>query len=111
MEAAPVKGKPEWRSFDVGLEEVQHNKSTWSICVGSFFVGLLDGDVGSINSDDLEALLREPNCVVASAASDLQRLAWSDWQRGDGLNEVEIGLANVPRRSAFFVCLPEMIFD
>jgi len=80
-----------------------------ALAVAAFFLGLLEGDVGSINSDDLEAFLRQPNCVRAGSASDFQRLAGFDWRRGYGVDEVEVGFANVPRWGSFCVCVTEMI--
>jgi hypothetical protein len=84
MEAAPVKGKPEWRSFNVGLEEVQDDKGTWGICVGCFFVGLLDGDVGRINSDDLEE-----GCDFAGLGLHTLRRANITWRQEVGGSSIE----------------------
>src|ERR1022692_1314589 len=97
MEAAPIKGKTKRHSFDVALEEVQDHEATLSIGICSLFTGPLNRKVGCINSDDLEALLRQPNCVVAGSAADFQCPTGSDWCCRYGLNEVEIGLANIPR--------------
>src|ERR1017187_70022 len=111
METASVKRKAKWCALNVALENVQHNKGTRGIGVCCFFVGLLYGDVRCINSDDGEALLGKPNCVVACAAADFQCPTGSDWCRRYCFNEVEIGLANVPRCRALFVHFPEVIFD
>src|ERR1017187_2349298 len=111
METASIKGKNKWRSLHVALEEVQHGESTRHVRLGSFLPGLLYRNLRYINSDNSEVLLREPDGVVASSASDLQSLAGSNRRGGHGLNQVEVRLSNVPRCGAFFICFPEMIFD
>src|ERR1035438_6010808 len=111
VEAASVKCKAKWRSVNVVLEDVPHGKGTRDIGLGSFLSGLLYRNLGAVNSDHSEVLLREPDGVVASSASDFQSLAGSNRRGGHGLNQVEVRLSNVPRCGAFFICLPEMIFD
>jgi len=109
MKAASIKSKTEWRFLGVAFEDAHDHEATGSIGCCCFFLGLLDGDVGSINSEDLEASLRQPNCVRAGSASDFQRLAGFDWRRGHGVDDVEVGFANVQRWGSFCVCVTEMI--
>src|ERR1035438_738145 len=111
METASVKRKTKWRSFNVGLEEAQDSERACSFGCSGFFFRFLDSNLCCINANDLKALLRQPDGIVASAAADLQRSTGMDRQRGHGLNQVEVGLANVPRCGAFFIRLGEMIFD
>ena len=82
METASIKGKNKWRSLHVALEEVQHGESTRHVRLGSFLPGLLYRNLRYINSDNSEVLLREPDGVVASSASDLQSLAGSNRRGG-----------------------------
>jgi hypothetical protein len=111
MEAAPIKGETEWRSLNAALEEVQHGILTSDVRIGSFLPGLLNRNLRCVNADYQKALLREPNCVISSSASDFQSLAGSNGRSGHGLNQVEIRLANVPRGRAFSVLFVKTIFD
>jgi protein-S-isoprenylcysteine O-methyltransferase Ste14 len=110
MEAATVEHEPEWRSLSVALEEVQHDECTCGIRSARFLFGLLYRNLRRINPDDIEVLFREPNCVIASPAADVQSVTRSDGQAGHGLDEVEVRLANVPRCGACFVVFIETIF-
>src|ERR1035438_9953325 len=110
MEAAPVKHEAKWRSVNVGLKDVEHCERTRHVRFGNFLSGLLYRNLGNINSDHVEVLLREPDSVVASSASDLQSLAGSNRRGGHGLNQVEVRLANVPRCGAFFIVFIKTIF-
>src|ERR1017187_4925310 len=110
MEAAPVKHEAKWRSVNVGLKDVEHCECTRHVRFGNFLPSLLYRNLGNINSDHVEVLLREPDSVVASSASDLQSLAGSNRRGGHGLNQVEVRLANVPRCGAFFILFIETIF-
>jgi hypothetical protein len=111
MKTAPVKGQPEWRCFDVAPEEVQDGERACSFGRCGLFFRFLYRNVGCIHPDDIESVLRQPDCVVASAAADLQCPTGSDGKGGHCLNEVKVRFADVPRCEAFFICLPEMIFD
>jgi hypothetical protein len=71
MEAAPVKHEAKWCSVNVAFEDVQSGKRTPDVRFGSFVSGLLYRNLYNINPDNVEFLLRQPDCVVASAASDV----------------------------------------
>src|ERR1035438_6716801 len=110
MEAAPVKHEAKWRSVNVGLKDVEHCERTRHVRFGNFLSSLLYRNLGNINSDHVEVLLRKPDCVIASAASDLQCLTGSYRCCGYGLDKVEVGLADIPRSGAFFILFIETIF-
>ena len=69
------------------------------------FLRLLYRNLGRINPDDIESVLRQPDCVVAGAAADLYRLARTESAASHSINEIEVGLADVPRNAALFVRL------
>ena len=83
MEAAPVKGKTKWRSFNVAFEDVEHSECTRDIRFCSFLSGLIYRNLRCINADDLETLLRKPDGVIASSASNVKALhgAMGTWLR------------------------------
>src|ERR1017187_2626287 len=110
MEAAPVKHEAKWRSVNVGLKDVEHCECTRHVRFGNFLPSLLYRNLGNINTDHVEVLLREPDSVVASAASDLQCVTGSYRCRGYDLDKVEVGLADIPRSGAFFILFIETIF-
>jgi len=111
MEAATVKSKTEWRSLDVALEEIQDGEFGLNVGVCGLLFRLLYRNFGCINADDLEALLRQPDYVVAGSAANLQCPTGMDRRRRYNVDKVEVGLANVPRCRALFVHFPEVIFD
>ena len=62
----------------MALEDVQNGKGTPDTRFGSFVSGLLYRNLHNINPGNVEFLLRQPDCAVASAASDVQCLAGSN---------------------------------
>src|SRR5215467_9184670 len=82
MEAAPVKHEAKWRSVNVVFEDVQHGEYTRGIRFGRFISGLLNCDLGGINADHREVLLREPDYVISSSTSNFQNLAGGYRHRG-----------------------------
>src|SRR5215471_15302162 len=110
MEAASIKHEAKWRSVNVAFQDVQHGESTRGIRFGRFVSGLLYRNLGNINPDNIEILLRQPDCVVAGSASYIQSLAGINRCGGHGLNQVKVRLADVPRGGTLSVMFVERVF-
>src|SRR5689334_3162166 len=109
MKATTIESKSEWRFFNLACEDVEYTKTTFDIGLYSFLSRLFYGDVGNVNSYHVEVLLRKPDCVIASPASDIECLTGSNGRCGHGVNEVEVRLSYVPRSLACLVMLLETL--
>jgi hypothetical protein len=68
-------------------EKIQCREAAAQIAAIHLVAGLFDRERGNIDSEHIEAALRQPNCVRPGARADLERPAWRDGPRRDELDE------------------------
>jgi len=97
METAPIKYQPKRGSRKRCGQDAFHQEAAAGLSLGRFLLGSLDCQLRGVDTQNTEALLRKPDRVIPGSASDIDGGTRLYGQRSYGLNEVEIGLADVPR--------------
>jgi len=98
VKTAPVEYKAKRQSLDSVFQEVDQHEPAWDVGLRGFLFGFFQGDVRDIRARDLKALPGQPYGVVSGPAADVQGFAFRDRMVGDGFDQVEVRLAEVPGR-------------
>jgi hypothetical protein len=91
MKASPIKDKAERRTFDCIAQEVAYLQRALHTGVRRPVPGPFDRCFGQIKTRHLEAMLCQPNGVIAHTASKVQGAARLDGMVTYRLGQVEIG--------------------
>ena len=100
MKTAPVKGKVK-RVVGYGIDqEVKDMKGAVDAGFRCLFPGPDNGKLGAVDTDDIKALLLQPDRDVAGAAADIERPTGRDRYLLHSVDQIIVGPMDLPRRIA-----------